>query len=85
MTAPISLQISRIELMYLYYDDITGFCRTSTIFFTRNVLRSPTTGGKVFDISKKRQGKKISHIFPPNPSNAGTVYFVTCCKNIHSD
>ena len=60
VTAPIILQIARSELLYFSFADVTGLCRTIPDFFTDNVLRVPTIGGRVFDFPKKRLGKKVS-------------------------
>ena len=59
VNVPIRLQLSHREILYLSIDDVTGFCRPSPDFFTRNLLRSPTTGGRVFNLPKKRRGEKF--------------------------
>ena len=60
MTAPISFQLARSELVYLSSTDVTGSCRPIPDFFTGHSLRAYTTGGMFFGILKKRRAKTFS-------------------------
>ena len=63
--APISYSLARSKIMYIWFSAVMGFCRPSSAFFTKNILRAPTIGGRVFDFPRKIWGKKFSYrIFP---------------------
>ena len=59
LTAPISVSLVLIKIVYLYFDDVKGLCKPIPDFITRNVLRYPTIGGRVYNFPRKRQGKKV--------------------------
>ena len=77
VTAPISLHIARSKLVYFYFADVTGFCSPSLSLFAINILRDPTTGGRVFYLPKKIQVKEVSCRNFSNPLNDCPIYFVT--------
>ena len=83
VTSPISSQLTHRKMLYFSFADVTGFCRTILDYFTGNLLRDPTTGGRVFGLPNKWQDKKVSCRKFSSPANACTISFVTHCKKIH--
>ena len=77
VTAPIRSYIARSKLVYLSASDVTGFYRPILYLFTVNILIVPTTGGRVFNFPKKRQGKNVSCRTFSTPTNSCPVFFVT--------
>ena len=68
MTAQISSWLERSKLIYISAADVSGFCRPIPDFFTDNVLRVTTIGGRVLDNPNKRRGKKVP-VFLLDPSS----------------
>ena len=85
VTASISLLLAHRKLRYLLLADVTGSCRPRPYFLNGIVLKVPTMGGRDFDFPKKIQGKKVSKRIFSTPANDYPVFFVTHCRNIHSD
>ena len=75
LTASIISQIARSKMLYLCAAEFIGFCRNIMDLFTSNLLRASTNGGKVFNIPKKRRGKKFTRRTFSNPLNACPVFF----------
>ena len=84
MTETISLQLARNLLLYLSSADVIGLYRLILDLVTANVLRAHTTGGKVFDLAKKRRGEKILRRNVFITLITRPVSFVTCCKKVQS-
>ena len=59
MNAPISSYLAQSELIYFASSDAIVFCRPIPDFLNGDELRYPKTGGRVFDLPNKIQGKKI--------------------------
>ena len=53
ITAPISWQLMRSKLLYLFFSDVTVFCGPGPDLFTVDLLRVPTNRGRVFDFPRK--------------------------------
>ena len=66
-TAPIRSSLSRSELLYFSFSDVTGFYRLSPYFFTDNVLRAPAIWGRGFDFPNKDEAKRSPAELLPAP------------------
>ena len=85
LTSPIISPLAPSKLLYFSLAEVTGFYNLIPYFFTGNLLRAPTIGGRVFNFPKKGRGINVFWRIFPIPVNTCPMYFITCCRNTHSN
>ena len=85
VTAPISSLLTRKKLIYLFLADVTGSYRLRPDLLTSILLKVTAMGEWDFFVTEKRQRKKVYWRSFSTPANEYPMYFIKCCKNIHSN